>query len=226
MVVDFDGSRKSRTGIPEAILAEPKYNHELVEALVAANAVQSSLLITRIRSDQIDEVNNFANENKLKYYWDDPYNRTCILYREALPKLRIHAVGIISAGSSDNYLVEEVKLSLRYMGIQSIVQRDKGVAGYQRHETALKELLSDATIKCLIVIAGQDGALFPTIAAKTKLPVLALPSKIGYGIGGKGEAALQTALQSCAPGVAVLNIDNGFGAAAIACKIILTLENL
>ena len=95
-----------------------------------------------------------------------------------------------------------------------------GVAGIHRHRAALDKIEINNNIKLIIIVAGQEGALFSVISAQTKLPVIAIPTSIGYGYGGKGITALQSALQSCAPGIAVLNIDNGFGGAAFAAKLL------
>ena len=126
---------------------------------------------------------------------------------------------ILSGGTSDQYVVEEIIFCLKYFGINALIFPDIGVAGIHRHKDALEKIENNANIKLLIVVAGNEGALFSVISSQTKLPMIAVPTNIGYGYGGKGETALKSALQSCSPGVVAVNIDNGFGAAAFAKKL-------
>ena len=125
-------------------------------------------------------------------------------------------VGVITAGTSDVPWAEEAALLCREMGCQVHTVYDVGVAGIHRLWEPLHLLLDEAQVDVLIVAAGMDGALPSVISGLVDVPVIGLPTSVGYGLGGKGEAALLSMLQSCAPGMAVVNIDNGIGAGAMA----------
>ncbi|MCE7736032.1 MAG: nickel pincer cofactor biosynthesis protein LarB [Candidatus Heimdallarchaeota archaeon] len=218
-IVNHDGKRVDFTGVPECILGEPKDNDQLTLAVQHAIKNNESVLITRILKNQILALQNLSSKYNIALVFDK-YQRTAVMGNYD-PKLNQPAnCALISAGTSDDYLVEEIGFCLNYFGVGYSKFSDIGVAGIHRHKTALTDIHNQDTIRCIIVVAGQEGALFPVIAAQTKLPLIAVPSSVGYGFGGKGLTALQSALQSCSPGVTVVNIDNGFGAAAFVKKMI------
>ena len=221
MTVNFDHHRANRTGIAEVILAEPKTPEDLESAINQSLQLNNSVLITRILRLHIDVVAKAATFNDVNIIWD-PYQRTAILGE--VPECEdTTRIAVISAGTSDQPIVEEILLSLTYFGLSAKSFSDVGVAGLHRHQEVLEELSVDGNIRILIVVAGNEGALFPVVSGQTKLPVIAVPTSIGYGFGGKGETALRSALQACSPGVVTVNIDNGFGAAAFSKKF---LQNL
>jgi len=220
MSINFDDQRANRIGIPEVILAGSKENSDLQRVLIEVFQILERVLITRIRTDQTSLIFDFAKSLNLNVDIDR-YNRTCILSKSKFEiELNETGVAIFSAGTSDAYLVEEINLTLKFMGWSAFRFEDIGVAGIHRHQKALKEIEANPHIKVIIVVAGQDGALFPVLTGQTKLPVVAVPSPVGYGYGEKGQAALMSALQSCSPGIATVNIDNGFGAAVFASKLL------
>lgn len=220
-MINHDTNRESRTGVPEVILAEPKSNTELVASIQIAVKSNKEVLITRINESQRKSVDQVVIELSLQKVSDD-YDRTIILSQNEidLSLSTDYKVGILSAGTSDEKYVQEIETTLKFLKLGYKSFKDIGVAGLHRHKEALLEIHSDQKFKCLIVVAGQDGALFPVVSAQTSLPLIAVPTPIGYGYGGKGETALQTALQSCSPGVVVVNIENGFGASVFANKMI------
>lgn len=217
-IVNHDAKRVNYTGVPECILGEPKNNEQLTQAIQQALKSNDSVLITRIQDTQVSALQDLVSKSNISIQFDK-YQRTAIMgsYHENINHLTNCA--LISAGTSDDYLVEEIAFCLNYFGVGNSKYRDIGVAGIHRHKSALIDIHNDKSIRCIVVVAGQEGALFPVIAAQTKLPLIAVPSSVGYGFGGKGIAALQSALQSCSPGVTVVNIDNGFGAAAFVKKL-------
>ncbi len=219
MIVNHDQGRTERTGIPEIILAEPKRIDDLEIAIKEGMDRNNQLLVTRIKQNQRTSIQDLIANNNWKLLFDD-FHRTLIIYKEELPEQRALGVSIFAAGTSDRFIVEEIKLCLQFFGWSSNVFLDIGVAGLHRFKEPLEVTHNDENVHCLLVVAGQDGALFPVIAGQTNLPIIAVPSSIGYGYGGKGEAALMSALQACAPGIAVVNIDNGLGAASIASKFL------
>ena len=127
-------------------------------------------------------------------------------------------VGVISAGTSDIPVAEEAALIAEEMGCQVTCIYDVGVAGLHRLVNPLRDLLARGT-DAIIVAAGMDGALPSVVAGLVPVPVIGLPTSIGYGMGGKGVAALLAMLQTCAPGLSVVNIDNGVGAGITAAMI-------
>jgi NCAIR mutase (PurE)-related protein len=127
-------------------------------------------------------------------------------------------VGVLSAGTSDIPVADEAVLIAEEMGCRVTPIYDVGVAGLHRLVTPLRNLFADG-VDVLIVAAGMDGALPSVVAGLVPVPVIGLPTSTGYGFGGKGVAALLSMLQTCAPGLAVVNIDNGVGAGSTAALI-------
>ncbi len=125
-------------------------------------------------------------------------------------------VGVLTAGTSDAAVAEEAALICREMGCVVHTAYDVGVAGLHRLFGPLRAMLDEAQVDALIVAAGMDGALPSVVAGLVDVPVVGLPVSVGYGIGGDGVAALYSMLQTCAPGLCVVNIDNGIGAGAVA----------
>jgi NCAIR mutase (PurE)-related protein len=125
-------------------------------------------------------------------------------------------VGIITAGTSDIPWAEEAALVCREMGCQVHRVYDVGVAGLHRLWEPLHVLLDQVQVDVLIVAAGMDGALPSMVSGLVDVPVVGLPTSVGYEMGDQGEAALLSMLQTCAPGMAVVNIDNGIGARSMA----------
>jgi hypothetical protein len=136
---------------------------------------------------------------------------------------KIGNVLVISAGSADYFVAEECSICLEFFGFNVYRCYDCGVAGIHRLAEPLK-IIDDNKIDVVITIAGMDGALPSVIAGLIKQPVIAVPTSIGYGTGMNGISALLTMLNSCSPGISIVNIDNGFGAAACALKIVKTIR--
>lgn len=219
IIVNHDPKRGDYTGIPECILGEPKDNYQLTQAIQQALKSRESVLVTRIQGSQISAIQDLVSKHGLPLTFDK-YERTAVIGRQIEKINRSTSCALISAGTSDDYLIEEIGFCLNYFDVGYVKYSDIGVAGIHRHKSALNDIHNNDPVRCIIIVAGQEGALFPVIAAQTKLPVIAVPSSVGYGFGGKGITALQSALQSCSPGVTVVNIDNGFGAAAFVKKLI------
>jgi NCAIR mutase (PurE)-related protein len=125
-------------------------------------------------------------------------------------------VGILTAGTSDLPAAEEAAMVCREMGCEVYNTFDVGVAGLHRLFGPLYEMLDEHQVDVLVVAAGMDGALPSVVSGLADVPVIGLPTAVGYGLGGDGVAALYSMLQTCAPGMAVVNIGNGVGAGAMA----------
>ena len=127
-------------------------------------------------------------------------------------------IGIITAGTSDIGIAEEAKLMCESMNCECITSYDIGIAGLHRTFPILKEFVK-ADVDVIIVAAGMEGALASVVSSMVNVPVIGVPTSVGYGYGEKGIAALASMLQSCSLGLSVVNIDNGIGAGAVAAKI-------
>jgi NCAIR mutase (PurE)-related protein len=127
-------------------------------------------------------------------------------------------IGIMSAGTSDIGVAEEARIVSKAMGCEAITSYDVGIAGMHRIFPALKEMFKQ-DIGAIVVVAGMEGALASVVASMVDIPVVGVPTSIGYGFGANGIAALASMLQSCTLGLAVVNIDNGIGAGAYAASI-------
>lgn len=214
--LDFD--RAARTGIPEIIYGPNKTPSEIANSLERLADAQGHALATRCSGAQLAQVQEMVRSD---LHVDADELAGCI--RVTVPGLDIEPtrgpVGVITAGSSDRRVATEAMIVLRELGCVSNVVNDVGVAGLHRLVRPLERLIDDGA-RVLIVVAGMDGALPSVVAGLVRVPVIAVPTSTGYGFGGDGVGALMTMLQSCAPGVVVVNIDNGVGAACAASLIV------
>jgi NCAIR mutase (PurE)-related protein len=212
--VRFDWDRAARTGVAEALLADGKSNEQIASVLRQALERHHPVLITRLPADQFEAVRDRCG-GRLDY---DPVSRTAI-FGEPTPIRSPHSVGVVCAGTSDLPVALEARRSLAYLGVESRLYADVGVAGLWRLMSVAEELRQHAV---LIAVAGMEGSLFSVLSGLVPGIVIAVPTSIGYGIASGGKVALHSALSSCSPGVVCVNIDNGFGAAAAARKMLLT----
>jgi len=212
-VSDFnlDWQREARTGVAEAVLCEPKTPAQIAAILGEAAARSARLLLTRLALEQYDALPRALRE-QLDF---EPLSRTAIL--GGLPSGKpIEGALVVAAGTADLGPAREAARTLAFHGHTAPLIADVGVAGLWRLNEQLGRLRE---ARVLIVAAGMEGALFSVVAGLVSAPVIALPTSVGYGVAAGGVVALHSALSSCAPGVMAVNIDNGFGAAAAAIKI-------
>lgn len=205
----FDWDRAKRSGLPEAVLAEPKSVAQVRAIADAAVARAHPLLITRVRPDQAAALQDLP-------FTYDPASRTAVHAVPPLPK-GAPLVGIVTAGTSDLPVAREAQVTARFLGLETALFADLGVAGLWRLQSRLDEIVR---AKVVIAVAGMEGALFSVLPGLIHAPVIAVPTSVGYGVGAGGQVALQSALATCAPGLVTVNIDNGFGAAAAAAKML------
>ncbi|MEK0085830.1 nickel pincer cofactor biosynthesis protein LarB [Benzoatithermus flavus] len=209
----FDWKREARTGVSEAVLCTGKTPAQIDAILAEAAAARRRLLLTRLDRALFESLDPAACA-ALDY---DPLSRTAIL-GDAPPERLKAAVGIVCAGTSDLPVAEEARRTLAFHGVETPdAIADVGVAGLWRLMERLPELRA---CRVVIAVAGLEGALFSVLAGLIEGLVIAVPRSVGYGVAAGGHAALNAALASCAPGVVVVNIDNGFGAACAALKIV------
>lgn len=213
ILLDFDRAR--RVGLDEAILCSGKTTDQLIRILEQAAARSAPLLLTRLSPEQHSEITvrtSYAGELDFDQLSETAFFGDVSRRRKSMGEA---SVAIVSAGASDRRVAREAQRTLEYHGRASESFHDVGVAGLWRLTERLEELRG---FPIVIVVAGMDGALPSVVGGLVGSLVVAVPTSTGYGAARGGETALFAALTSCAPGVVVVNIDNGYGAAAAAVR--------
>lgn len=211
-VEDFariDGHRQLRTGFPEAIWGPGKTPEQIVAIMQRMAERGSVALATRITPEVHEVIQRHLPQ--VRY---SALARLCWL--PAPVQIQPGSLTVVSAGTADLPVAEEAALTAELAGIQVKRLWDVGVAGI--HRLLLNRQALQANV--LIVVAGMEGALASVVAGLADCPVIAVPTSVGYGASFQGVAALLTMLNSCAAGIGVVNIDNGFGAAILAGQIL------
>jgi len=206
----LDTGRADRTGDPEVVYGSGKTPQQVVEILTALHEAHPhrAVLATRLSQQSVEAV---AQAHAAVVV--DEVARAVTL--GPLPDPR-GTVVVVSAGTSDAPVAAEAALTARVYGAGVQVVTDVGVAGLHRVLTVREELLA---ADCLVVVAGMEGALPSVVGGLVGVPLVAVPTSVGYGASFGGVAALLAMLNSCAPGVTVVNIDNGFGAGVFAARV-------
>jgi len=221
-IAQIDTGRRNRKGIPEIILAERKELLDLKKIIKKTLTKNNEVLISRIKQKDYTKILEFAKKNKYKI--KNGKNTTALLiYKNKIKKLG-GKIGIIAAGTSDIGVGEEAKLVCESMNCDCICSYDVGIAGLHRIFPVLKQFI-ESEVDVIIVVAGMEGALASIVSSIADVPVIGVPTSIGYGYGEKGVAALASMLQSCSLGLTVVNIDNGVGAGAAAANIANRIKN-
>jgi pyridinium-3,5-biscarboxylic acid mononucleotide synthase len=206
----FDTQRELRQGAPEAVLAEGKSAAEVVAIVAAAvDAGVGSVLVTRAGDEVLallrDHVPDICEHERARCAW----------VVNDLPK-RYGRIAMLSAGTSDGPVLHEARIRAELLGCEVSVHEDVGVAGLHRLTPALPDI--DAA-DCVVVAAGMDGALASVVGGLASAPVIGIPTSVGYGSAHGGRTALNAMLTSCAAGLAVVGIDDGFGGGTVAALI-------
>lgn len=213
----IDHGRQARTGIPEVIYGDGKTLEQLVAACASLLERSPRAIVSRIDADCAGEIVRQIGSDIL-VTWPFP-GRTAVLVRgDSQPAAVRGFVGIITAGTSDLPVAGEAATVAREIGCRVEIVADVGVAGLHRLVQPLRRIIRDGA-DAIIVAAGMDGALPSVVSGLVDVPVIGLPTSVGYGVAAGGQAALLTMLSTCAPGMAVVNIDNGVGAGATAALI-------
>ena len=210
LMVRFDHAREARTGIPEVILAEGKPPEAVADLLRRYAERGEQLMATRVTTAVLDALADLLPD--LHHFAD----ARIVTTRPPEIDDGRPTVFVIAAGTLDRAVAEEAAVSARVLGNPTDVLHDVGVAGLSRIAPELGRLDRAGIV---IVVAGMDGALPSVVGGLARQPVIAVPTSAGYGASFGGLSALLAMLNSCVPGTAVMNIDNGFGAAALATKI-------
>ena len=214
--IRFDFQRRERLGLIEAIWGQDKSIDQLErlsENILSKNEV---VFITRINSEKALALLDLYDD---AHYYEEA---KCLIIGENQNKLNTNKkVAIISGGSSDLPVTLEAKIALEIYGVNCQTFIDVGVAGLHRLIGQLEEIKK---YDVLIVCAGMEGALATVVGGLLAQPIIAIPVSVGYGVSKNGETALNSMLASCSPGIAVMNIDNGYGAAMAALRIIKSIS--
>ena len=207
----LDMHRQERLGFPEVVLAEGKSTEQVLDIVERMLSSSSPVLISNVSETQTSSI-----ETKFATFPVQKAGRMIAVGKMPEDK-NLGTVGVITAGTSDIPFARECLLILQATGAKTIAFYDAGVAGIHRPYISLNDV-KDAQV--LIILAGMEGALPTLIASVTDRPVIAVPTPVGYGIGGGGIGAMISMLQTCAPGVVTVNIGNTIGASAAAIRIL------
>ncbi|MBC7880609.1 MAG: nickel pincer cofactor biosynthesis protein LarB [Anaerolineae bacterium] len=215
----LDYQRKERTGFPEVVWGPGKTPEQIAEILLRLSKRQPVAMATRVEPAVFQAIQ--ALIPNVDYLGQ---SRICALSNHDLPVLKQRGrIGILCAGTADLPVAEEAAFTAELSGFETFKIWDVGVAGLHR---LLDNLPVVRQADVLIVVAGMEGALPSVVGGLASVPVIAVPTSVGYGAGFGGIAALLGMLTSCASGIGVVNIDNGFGAAMLAMQILRTGQRL
>ena len=210
--IRLDLERRARIGIEEAIFCPGKAGEHLEAILDDCAARGGKLLLTRMRREQVEQL-PARHRERIDY---EPVSRTAF-YGDVPEPTAPSQVAIVAAGTSDAFVFREIARTLKYNGEASTMFVDVGLAGLWRLLGQVEAIRQHPVV---IVVAGMDAALPTVVGGLVQGVCMAVPTSNGYGAANGGESALRAVLASCSPGVTVLNIDNGYGAACAAVRVI------
>ena len=205
----LDTSRKVRTNVPEAVFAESKTPKDTVRIAKRLLKETGHVLVTRCTPSHMRLLKKAIPSHRASSH--------ARAFASGKRPKQIARIGILAAGTSDVSVAEEARFTADELGLKCFTSYDVGVSGIHRLFPALKTMLKN-DVSLFICAAGMEGTLPGLVASLVDRPVVGVPTSVGYGLGGNGIGALTTMLQSCAPGLVVVNINNGFGAAVFALK--------
>ncbi len=218
-IAKLDINREMRKGMPEIIFTGNKEFKDIIRIALAAIRNNGQVVVSRIRKNEVSKVATALRRKNMIV--ELGRNSTTLLASDksfGRKMITGASIGIMAAGTSDIGVAEEARLVAKAMGCAAVASYDIGIAGMHRLFPALKEMMSQQ-VGAIVVVAGMEGALASVVASMVDVPVIGVPTSVGYGFGGNGIAALASMLQSCTLGLAVMNIDNGVGAGAYAATI-------
>ncbi|MGR5363645.1 nickel pincer cofactor biosynthesis protein LarB [Vibrio mediterranei] len=216
IIIDFE--RKQRCGVEEAILCSSKSPLQIEQIIQMALERDARMLFTRLSLEKWQSLSPTFHP-KLSYC---SVSKTAILGTITDLKQQESPIAIVSGGSSDTNICHEILRTLNYHGVSASLYEDVGVSALWRLTNALEDINK---AKIIIAVAGMEAALPTVLAGLTPRPIIAVPTSVGYGVSNGGELALHSCLGSCAAGVMTMNIDNGFGAACAAIKLLNSFQH-
>jgi hypothetical protein len=213
----LDVGRENRKGMPEIVFAEHKEYADTLRIALAALGRNGQVVVSRVKKRDLPRLVRALGKKGLAVQVGRN-STTLLASRKSYKRKEAGSVGVMAAGTSDIGVAEEARLVAEAMGCRVITSYDVGIAGMHRTFPALKEMLAQK-VGAIVVVAGMEGALASVVSSMVDVPVIGVPTSVGYGFGADGVAALASMLQSCTLGLAVVNIDNGVGAGAFAASI-------
>ena len=214
-ILDHDAERDIRCGVPEVVYGEGKNADDLAEIMHKVLKRSGRVIITRIDDAKADMVKQSVDLNKNQITHNLKGRVLTVKKKGFKNAIPVGVIGILTAGTSDIPVAEEAAAIAEELGCSIIREYDVGIAGIHRVFLALERI---GIVNVYIVAAGMEGALPSVVAGLVAPPVIAVPTSVGYGTAEHGKTALYTMLNSCTP-LAVVNIDNGYGAAVLAYKM-------
>lgn len=211
----LDVERVHRIGIPEVVLAEGKSPETVVKAAVALASTSGYALVTRVDEKHLKSIRTELRDFEIEF---NPKAKTVVVKKKGHFFPKRGKIGILAAGTADVSVAEEAVVAAEVMGCEVLKAYDVGVAGIHRLFEPLKHMIEQG-VSAIVAVAGMEGTLPSLVSSLVDVPVVGVPTSIGYGVGVKGIGALVTMLQTCSPKLAVVNIDNGFGAGVFAASI-------
>jgi NCAIR mutase (PurE)-related protein len=236
-VAQLDVNREIRKEIPEVIFAKGKEYADLLEITRVAVHRNGKVIVSKVQPQQLlIRLCKALKKARLEIEVGKKSSTILVVNKSHFPPTAASSrsrgrsrsgssgappggkIGILAAGTSDIGVAEEVRLMAKSMGCETIESYDVGIAGIHRLFPALQQMISE-NVGAIVVVAGMEGALASVVTSIVNIPVIGVPTSVGYGFGSDGIAALASMLQSCTPGLSVVNIDNGIGAGATAALI-------
>ena len=212
----LDINRNARRKIPEIVFAEGKDPKETTQIAAELAKHNGRAIVTRVSRNHVKQLRGLSRTFKVEVHAKAKV--VIVKQRKSIVPKSGGKVAVLTAGTADIPIAEEARLILEEMGCTAYTAYDVGVGGLHRLFEPFHKMIGKG-VDVFIVVAGMEGALSSVVAGLVDCPVIGVPTSAGYGHGGKGEGALMTMLQSCSPGLAVVNIDNGVGAGALASLI-------
>lgn len=214
---NLDVNREMRKGVPEVVLGEGKEPSDIAEIAVKLLKTRGRAILSRLGAEQVKALRKAAPEGAL--FELNERARMAVLKEKGFQVSRTGGkIGVMTAGTSDIPVAEEAKVVAEEMGCEVLTAYDVGVAGIHRLFPPMKEMITKG-VDVMVVVAGREAALTSVVAGLVDVPVIGVPTSVGYGFGGKGSSALMSMLQACPLGICVVNIDGGVAAGAMAALI-------
>ena len=217
VMAKIDAHRERRNGIPEVVLSENKATQDIIEITLRMLSENGRVMVSRCTTKQIEALNQ-ALPDGATIQVNDKAKMVIVKQKDFIIKQTGGKIGLLTAGTSDIPVAEEAKVIAQEMGCQVYASYDVGVAGIHRLLEPLKDMIMN-DVDVIIAVAGREGALSSVVAGMVNVPVIAVPTSNSYGFGEKGVSTLMAMLQSCSLGLAVVNIDAGVSAGAVATLI-------
>lgn len=217
----LDIDREIRKEVPEVIFAMGKENRDLLKIISASVNRNEEVIVSKVQKEFLPKLCNLLRKQKLVVEVGNK-SSTILVTTRSFSDHKFDGpcgkIGILAAGTSDIGVAEEARLVAKAMGCDTILSYDIGIAGLHRMFPAIEQMMS-RNANSIVVVAGMEGALASIVSSIVNVPVIGIPTSVGYGFGSDGVAALASMLQSCTFGLAVVNIDNGIGGGAFAALI-------